>query len=289
VDAIANQPGTFATDYSLQLLDEKGGVINEARMMRLPGRGGCKCSGCGGDGGGGHDDGKPPFVAQAMLPGSVPGAEMRVVRHIRDEDGKPREARTIWSRTAPKTPPRVGDVRVTLKGARGTIAWKTERGDAPLRHSIQFSKDKGRSWNSLAVGLARDTHAFDTEPLPSGELLFRVLAHDGFHSANAVSDPVKLAARPPIPVIIYPRVRTRLIEGMPMRLWGATAARDPAPRDGHKFSWSIDGRNAGAGRDVWIAAPKAGKHKCELIVEDASGKASASVEFETVSVSRDKG
>jgi len=280
VNAAAGLADAAATPFSLQLLDAAGKVIGDAPAMRLRSQGGCRCAGCGGDAG---DEERPPYVVQAMLPDVAPGKEMRVIRR---EEGK--EPRTLWSRKAPDKPPRVGSVRVEIKGGRGVVRWSLERGKEPPRCSIQFSKDDGRSWNSLAIGVKRDRFAFDPAPLPSGKLVFRVLAHDGFHTATAVSKPVKFPERPPLPAILHPRPDSRIAEGQVMRLWGSTVARGPIDRGAQKFRWQIDGKDAGAGAELWVAAPKAGKHSCELIVEDANGKARTSVEFETIALARKK-
>ena len=279
VDAVAGLAGAAPTAFTLELLDEGGKMIGDAPAMRLRSQGGCRCEGCG-EGG---DEARPPYVVQAMLPDVAPGGELRVVRRERDK-----EPRTIWSRKAPDQPPRVSSVRAEIKGDRGVVRWSLARGEEPPRCSIQFSKDEGRSWNSLGVGVTGDRFAFDPAPLPPGKLIFRVLAHDGFHTAAAVSKPVKLGERPPIAAILHPRPAALLVEGQVMRLWGTTVARGPGDRGAQKFSWRIDGKDAGTGADLWIDAPKAGRHICEFIVEDSAGKSRASVAFETFAMPREQ-
>jgi hypothetical protein len=47
--------------------------------------------------------------------------------------------------------------------------------------------------------------------------------------------------------------------------------------------WLIDGRAVGTGSDLWITAPRPGKHRCRLIVRDAGGQVEANAAFETIS------
>src|SRR6185295_7796238 len=112
----------------------------------------------------------------------------------------------------------------------------------------------GRSWNAVAVGLSGTEHRFPTETLPSGRLIFRLLAHDGFHTTSRVSRPVVLPRRPPIVSILSPEAGRPFFATAPLRLWGAVTEDDGAPADPAACQWLVDGRRARtrrhcAGRD----------------------------------------
>lgn len=284
VNALAALPGGTPSAYSVQLVGEGGDLLAEAPLMEMPAQGACRCSGCGGDG---KRPGQPPYSLQAMMPDVAPGSEIRIVRRDPVGSGEPtketRRTRIIWSRKAPATRPRIGGVKVDIKkDGTGILRWSGERGAEPIRHSIQFSKDGGKSWNSLASRVKGDSFRFGTSSLPSGDLLFRVLAHDGFHTATATSPAVALRPRPPIPTILHPGPRSLFAAGQIMRLWGSTVLRDPDERAETKYRWLVDGREVGNEADLWIAAPAGGRHSCELIVESRGGSARAAIDFETV-------
>jgi hypothetical protein len=276
VTAASGIDTAIATDYLLQLLDGEN-VIAEAAAFRMDSCGSCAC----------HEGAEPspPYLIRAVVPDIARGSELRLVRHERDDGDE--KTRVLWSRKAPATEPGINEVRAQLKNDKLVVRWTVKRHTTPLRFSIQFSNDRGRSWNGLATGITGSRFEFDATPLPAGNLLFRLLAHDGFHTTVATSKPIKNPLRPPIPVILHPQEGTCFMEGQTIRLWGDTVARGPSELDGDAFRWRIDGKDVGKGTDLWLAAPAAGKHRCELLVKDRGGSASAVVTFETVAASRD--
>ena len=278
VMAVSGIDAALPTDYLLQLLDGEN-VLAEAQAFRIESCGSCAC----------QESSKPspPYLIRAVVPDVARGSELRLVRReVNDGEEGEEKTRIIWSRKASTTQPRVDEVRAQLKNNKVVVSWTVKRHAEPLRFSIQFSKDRGRSWNGLATGITGSRLEFDASPLPAGILAFRLLAHDGFHTAVATSKPIKNPVRPPIPVILHPQEGGCLREGQTIRLWGDTVARGPREIDGGTFRWRINGKEVGEGNDLWIVAPAAGRHRCELLAKERGGSASAIVTFDTVGATR---
>ena len=277
LDTSARLDGAVRSDkYMVQLIGQNGEVVTEAPLMRLPSEG---CGGGGGCGCDGHgDNDKGPFVAQALLPDREPGQALRIISRGAD-DSEPRE---IWSRRAPKVPPKIGNVSVDLDGDAGQAKWEVDQyGDDPLTFSLLFSKDDGRSWNSLASGLTEAVVQFDASHLPAGELMFRVMAHDGFFSTRADSRGLKMPERAPGLTILHPTPGAMIAQGTPMRLWAAVDLRNGQSIEPEACQWVLDDEQAGIGPDCFVTAPKAGRHSAMITVKTRAGYAEARVEFET--------
>ncbi|MDA8747799.1 hypothetical protein N9M66_06270, partial [Litoreibacter sp.] len=153
--------------------------------------------------------------------------------------------------------------------------------DVLLDYAIQFSKDDGRSWNNVAVGVTKTELSFDTSHLPAGKLIFRLMAHDGFHSANATAKSVEMPERAPGLTILHPEPGSQIPYGVPMRLWAAVDLRNGQTIDPKSCHWTLGDKKAGTGSDVYVTAPKPGRHTAVIIVKTRGGTTEAKVEFET--------
>ena len=265
VQALRRTRDAVPTRYVAQLIGAQDEPVATVPVVRLPAQGsGCGCQG----GAAGADDG--PFVFEAMVPDIEPGTELRIVE--RSKDGRPGE--TMWTRSAPSRRPRVARFSVTVTRGSGSAIWEARGArECSLEFSLQFSKDAGRSWNGLAVGLTTTRHRFPLTHLPSGRLIFRLLAHDGFHTTTAVSRPVEIPRRPPIASILSPQAGRPFFAGLPLRLWGAVTEDDGALADPDACSWHIDDRPVAEGLDAWITAPEPGDHRVTLVVRGRGGPA----------------
>jgi hypothetical protein len=218
-------------------------------------------------------------VFEAMVPDVAPGTELRILKRS-EEEGR---TETVWTRSAPSRRPRVARFAVTIARGSGRATWEaTGAKECSLEFSLQFSKDAGRSWNGLAVGLAGKRHTFPLMHLPSGRLIFRVLAHDGFHTTTAVSRPVEIPRRAPIVSILSPQPGRPYYAGAPLRLWGAVTEDDGALADPEGCSWRIGDESVLHGMDGWIVAPRPGEHRCAFVVRGRGGDAEVEVVLRTV-------
>jgi hypothetical protein len=261
------------TEFTVEMLDHQQKVIARAPLMRLPSAG----SGCGCCGGGSGQPYRGAYIFQALMADVEDGAALRITRPGKEEDEEPRE---VWSRRAPKNPPRITHFEVHPRETAGYARW--EIADAcgeSLKMTLQFSKDGGRSWNGLASGLTDHEHRFDLAHLPSGDVIFALMAHDGFHSARCVSDTVHLPPRAPVVAIMHPHHRDTLRAGQPLHLWASVSTGTARPIEERACRWLLDGHEVGHGVEAWITTPDEGEHRCTVIAEDEGQRGEATVSF----------
>jgi hypothetical protein len=249
------------TALSAQLIGAEGDVVAHAPLMRLA------SSPCGcGRGSVGHE---PPtrYVVEALLEDVEPGRELRIVTAQAGDDLRKTPA-ILWSRNAPTRPTRIRTFTVALeRGGQGLARWDAScASDANVTYALQFSKDRGRSWNGLTVGVAADRYAFSLADLPSGPVVFRLLAHDGFTTVTAQSRPIQLPERAPAVMILHPQEGGRYYAGVPLRLWAATMTHDGQPIAQDACSWTIGGESVGVGTDTFVTIAAPGEYECVLRV-----------------------
>jgi hypothetical protein len=96
---------------------------------------------------------------------------------------------------ASATPPEVrGLTRVAAERDTVSIAWETEAGTGDDHtYVVQVSTDDGRTWQTLAVGLATPEVTIDRNQFYGAEnVLVRVIATDGFRSSVVTSEPLSI-------------------------------------------------------------------------------------------------
>jgi hypothetical protein len=212
-----------------------------------------------------------------------PLSALRIVQ-VDSKDLSPEKAKRkeIWRREAGESPPRVVSVTARVEKREGIIRWEVKASsNENLEFSIQFSKDKRKSWNGLVAGLRTNSYRFSIAELPSGPVVFRVLAHDGFYSTTAEGRPVTIPLRPPIVSILHPNEGRTYPAGQPLRLFAAVSTHLGALNPALRITWQIDGKKAGEGAECWIDSPKPGRHKCRVVARDDGGEAEATVTFVT--------
>jgi hypothetical protein len=270
VKALPHARETDYTEFTAELLNREHQPIAAAPLARFDLSGsGCRCRGSGRE-----DD--APYIFHALIPDVEDGAALRITRRVASED----EPREVWLRQAPAGKPRIERFEVRGREDAGYVRWEVEQtSETELEFALQFSKDRGRSWNSLAVSVTDRELRFDLSAMPSGEVVFALLAHDGFHSVRAESEPVEIPPYPPTISILHPREAFPLSESQPVRLWAAVTTSTGRRIDDRACRWLLDGHPVGEGIEAWIDAPDPGEHRCTLIVEDEAGRAEASVTF----------
>lgn len=141
--------------------------------------------------------------------------------------------------------PKAGEVI----GARMRIEWRGEDPDAdPLRYTVRFSRDDGATWQVVVDDTPQTTAEFETRGLPgSAQCRLQVVASDGLHTGEAISDQFTLTRKAPEAVLLFETAR-----GLSGALseatvaWGDTATlhgRAYDDEDGRlgetAFSWMI--------------------------------------------------
>ena len=81
------------------------------------------------------------------------------------------------------------------------ITWTAQDPDGdPLLYALFYSADGGTSWTPLALDLTEPAYSLDPSAILGGQVSFRVLASDGFHSTEAAVGPVTVIQRPDLAV-----------------------------------------------------------------------------------------
>lgn len=275
VTALPQTESVSETEFTAELVSSSNQVISRGRVMELASQGSCGC-GCRGPNGPNQSI-RGPFVFQALMPDVPGGATLRIVRSAKKKDKGPRE---VWSRQAPHRPPRISHFEVHARKGSGNARWEvTDTDREMLQVSLQYSPDGGRSWNSLAVGLRENEHRFDISSLPSGDIIFALLAHDGFFTTRQVSGRISLPRRVPIIAIMHPYDGDTLVEGQPLRLWVSASTCTAQRIEDRACRWLIDGQEVAQGVEAWVTTPVSGDHSCTVLVTNEDLCADATVNF----------
>ncbi|MEH6415871.1 M66 family metalloprotease [Pseudomonas sp. CGJS7] len=255
------------TQWSAQLLDEQGGVLSRAVLMRRePQGGGCCC--------GGHDHrqkDEPPFAFRAYLRNVAPGASLRI-------DGPDKQT---WSRKAGAQPPRFTHVAAKVSGEKELVLeWKLDAADIKDVWA-QWRRDDKDAWHGLVIGLRDNQARLPLQGLPPHRIQVRLIAHDGFHSSESEPITVELPEREPVLAIVSPSAGGTFRVGRPMQLQGNLTDSSGQPLPDDQLTWWLDGVQIGHGRERWLAAPAEGQHELTVQAQWSKGVAKRSVKFTT--------
>jgi hypothetical protein len=275
VTALPHTESVSETEFTAVLVNSSDQVISRGRVMELASQGNCGC-GCKGS----SEPSKPirgPFVFQALMPDVPGGASLRIVGPAKEKDEGPN---AVWNRRAPEAQPRITHFEVHTHECRGHARWEVLDTDREvLQISLQYSPDGGKSWNGLAVGLTDNEFCFDLSTLPSGEVIFALLAHDGFFTTRQVSRMVVLPRRAPVIAIMHPYDGDTLVEEQPLRLWVSASTCTAERVSDRACRWLIDGHEVAQGVEAWITTPGPGEHRCTVVVSDEDHRSEATVSF----------
>ncbi|MHA4844520.1 hypothetical protein ACX0G7_10170 [Flavitalea antarctica] len=195
--ALPQVENALETSYTARLVNVEGADISKSIVMRLNSHG-CGCGktkdphcGCSDK----ERDSRGPFVFQALLPDVADGAQLTITKSKEGNDATGgADEQQVWSREAPASKPKILRFEVFPHGNEGHAKWEIgETRQDVLEFSLQFLKDGGRSWNSVGVGIRGRDFKFDLSGLPAGEVVFALLAHDGFYTTKFISKPVSLS------------------------------------------------------------------------------------------------
>jgi hypothetical protein len=264
LDAAASE-GT-AGEERLELLDADGAVVGRARLrgstLRASGGSGGCCGGCqSGEG----ECRECPRLVQAVVPYTGAVASMRIVRG----------ADTLWSRAAPKRAAKIDRLDGRLAEEELHLSWHAS-GDVQETH-LRRSSDGGKTWQLLELRVQTHATTIPCHALPPGKHEVQVLASDGFHTVHSESFAFEIPQRPPSAAIHWPLDTATVSGKSSLRLWGAGISASGQLLPDAEHHWTIDGKAAGSGRDIWIAPPASeGEHLVVLTVRDKHGEARVS-------------
>ena len=252
------------TGYVAQLLDDAGRVLAQETVFGYPAAG-CGC----GEG----VDPKQPVLFKAMLDDVAPGASLRIVK---DDE-------VAWERRGAERPLTVDRVVAAL-GRRHELklSWRIDGAPAEdVEVWIRWSNDDGRTWQALTVAQRGTSVTLDPEQTPAGKVQFQVLAHDGFHTVTAVSEPIQLPTKPPAVAILYPKSAARLDGSRQIHLFGVASSYVQGEVDPKTAIWYLDDQPVATGFDAWVDRPSPGQREIRLEVthEGQVGEATVRIDM----------
>lgn len=274
VAAMGAPPGS-RTKLTAKLLGPEGALLATGALRRLDTHaGGC---GCGGKDGDDEEERPATFAFEAYVPDVGYGAALVI-------DGG---EQILWRRDAPKSPPRIGGLQANVAEGHLRLAWQSaigshEKGCPDGEVWVQWSGDEGKSWRGLATALTGSQAVVDLAGLPAGPLLVRLLLHDGFSTAVSESARIEVPRRAPLAAILHPEDDGVYAAGGTLRVWAAVTDQAGEPIDDAWCRWVLDGKEVAQGRDEWLTAPAAGRHKLTLVARAGGKEVERHVAFDCV-------
>lgn len=251
--------------YSLELQDAAGVVLFERRF-----------------------DPRDPYEGTTPDDGSFheilpwrPGTRRIVIKHWADP---------IWTREVSAHAPQVivtspsGGEHWEAQGLQ-TIRWTATDPDGdPMRASVLYSPDDGRTWRLLASNLMTDTFRADPSWLPaSPNARTRVRVTDGVNTTSAVcAGPFGVAPKGPQVGIMAPEQGHLFRPGEPVVLSGWAYDVDQGELPGEAMHWVSDRDGPLAeGEQAVLQQLSPGVHHIRLEAQDGTGQVGmTSVEIE---------
>jgi hypothetical protein len=152
------------------------------------------------------------------------------------------------------------------------IAWLSNDSDGDrLSHTVYYSPDGGEHWRAVAEGVTGREIAWRIGEEPgtaeTGGLV-RVVASDGFNSAQDESGLFQVENKPPIAVILSPKLNEQILQCKPIRLRGMVMDPEKAIE---VITWILDGTPAGGGESADLDSLAPGPHNIAFRVVDQNG------------------
>jgi hypothetical protein len=165
----------------------------------------------------------------------------------------------------------------TLSGHQ-TIKWVASDADNnPLTYIVEYSRDAGKTWTPLNVGLTGTSLAVDFATLPgSNRGLIRVLATDGVNTVEARSQAFEVPFQAATITLLAPRNGATFQQYQPVDGQGYAISWGDRPISAIKqYSWTSD-RDGFLGIGPWLSRTLSpGRHKLTLTVVDNAGRRSS--------------
>jgi len=194
----------------------------------------------------------------------------------------------VASITASANPP---SVSITAPGA-GTVlpagpfdvTWVGSDPDGDeLSYSVLYSTD-GSDWQTLATGLTEPKLTLDTDNLPGGSAMVRVIASDGLLTGEDTSGTFTVPLHAPVIQIIKPDENQIFYPTQQVVLSGTAYDLEDGSLGDAAFHWSssIDG-DLGSGATLNTSELRTGVHTITLTVSDSDGMESQAQRTITIS------
>lgn len=165
-----------------------------------------------------------------------------------------------------------------LSGSMAEVKWESNDGDGEtLAHIVQYSADGGASWETLATAWPGTSYDLDLDLLAGSDAaLIRILANDGFHTAQDDSDaPFTVANKPPLAFIRTPQSGELYIGEQLLILEGEIFDIEDGVLEGASAEWTsdLDGSlGEGAALEIEASTLREGRHKLTFSAQDSAGQ-----------------
>jgi hypothetical protein len=256
----APEPGTYAIRFE----DSEGQEI--ASYSFEPDYGIEFCVGC-------ADNGENNVGTFALLLPWNPSTARIVLLH----NGQQLDSRTA-SNNAPTVNVLYPNGGESLSGSTATLSWSASDPDGdPLEYVIQYSTDAGTNWQTLASAWPSTTYELNLDAIAGTDQgLLRVLASDGFHTAQDQSDGIfTVAKHPPQVMIRAPESNSLYVGDQTIILEGRAFDNEDGQLVDAALSWTsnLDGA-LGTGQSLAIVASTLteGTHTITLTAQDSDGQ-----------------
>jgi hypothetical protein len=154
-----------------------------------------------------------------------------------------------------------------------TLTWAAKDPDAtPLHFDVHFSRDGGISYQPLQLGLSGNKTEIDTAELGGGQGIFRIIASDGVLAARSDSEPVLIAAKPPVIRILGAAEGQQFRYGQTINLSGEVLDPQGEVLNDADLLWLVDGKAAGNGLLLSTHKLPPGQHTVTLQATNSAGK-----------------
>jgi len=185
------------------------------------------------------------------------------------------DGEVVASRNASANPPSVTVTSpgesILLSDTAINASWNGSDPDGdPLTYSVLYSSDGGSNWQILATELDATELALDTDHLPGGTGLIRVVVSDGMLSDFDTSGPFIVPLHAPEAQIIQPIEGQVFYPTQQVALQGTAYDLEDGSLGDEAFQWtsSING-DLGTGASLSTAELSTGVHIISLTVTDS--------------------
>jgi Divergent InlB B-repeat domain len=168
---------------------------------------------------------------------------------------------------APRAKARVGAQRVVV------VRWTaSDANKGPLRATVHYSMDAGKTWNTIATGTTRDRITLPSALFSgSKRARIRVTVSDGFNESSALSGIFTAVARKPTVRIVSPRRLQRFPGDTTLYLEGEAYDDRGTILRGKRLTWFDGTRRLGPGDRLRASGLRPGLRILRLRADDGRG------------------
>ena len=186
------------------------------------------------------------------------------------------QGNVVASRTASSSAPGVtldSPTEGTIQPGAFQVSWTGSDPDGdPLTYSLLYSNNGGAVWQTLATNLTAASILLNTDQLPGGAGLLRVVASDGFFTGQATSGALTMPLHAPTAQILLPIEHQSFFASQQVTFQGSGYDLEDETLSDSAFEWFSDVDGAlGSGATLSTSELSTATHMITLKVSDSSG------------------